>query len=145
MKLFVCLALPVLLAAQDVPVPPVAPLEVPSRIGIEGEVHIGLRDVIARVLENDPDIMTSRILRDEAVLNVKGAKGAFDPIAGLTASRVRSVAPVASVLSGSADGKLGSEQYLADPSVSGYFPRLAAATDWTSRLRARRATAHSSV
>lgn len=110
--------------AQSPPVPPVKPLEVPPRIGVTGEVNITLKEVIQRVLANDPDLTISRILRDEAVYNVKGARGAFDPRAGLNASRTRSVTPIASVLGGSADGKLGSEQYIADPQLSGFFPAL---------------------
>ena len=124
MKLFISVLLAALLRAQDVPVPPVTPLELPPRIGIAGEARISLKEAIQRVLANDPDLAISRIAREEAVLSVKGAKGYFDPRAGLTASRLRNSSPVASVLSGSADGRLGQEQYVVDPSLSGEFPAL---------------------
>src|SRR5581483_7157903 len=53
---------------------------------------------------------------------VRGARGAYDPVAGLQAYRTRSVSPVASIIGGSADGKLTQEVWSATPQVSGLSP-----------------------
>ncbi len=109
-------------AAPDVPA--VKPLEVPVRIGINGELKLTLEEVIRKVLDNDRDLEVARIAAQEAVFNVNGAKGAYDPILGLNAYRVKNVTPVASLLGGAADGKLTQKQLFADPQVSGNFPWL---------------------
>ena len=109
--------------AQTEPaVPPVKPLDVPTRIGIIGTAPLALNEVVQRVLENDRDLVVSRILRDEAKYNVTGAKGYYDPRLGLNAYRSRDVTPVSSLIGGSANGKLTQEQYVADPQLSGLSP-----------------------
>jgi HAE1 family hydrophobic/amphiphilic exporter-1 len=108
--------------AQTAAVPPVKPLEVPGRIGIMGDAKITLNEVIQRVLANDRDLAISRIVSEEAVLNLKGAKGYFDPKLGFTGHDLRSVSPASSSLSGSPDGKLTQKELLADPSLSGSSP-----------------------
>jgi HAE1 family hydrophobic/amphiphilic exporter-1 len=105
-------------------VPSVKPLEVPARTGISWEVNLTLEEVIRRVLDNDRDLEVARIVAQEAVLNVNGAKGAYDPILGLNAYHLKSVTPVASLLGGSADGKLTQKQLYADPQLSGNVPWL---------------------
>jgi outer membrane protein TolC len=105
-------------------VPPVKPLEVPGRIGILGEAKITLNEVIQRVLANDKDLAISRILREESVMNLRGARGYFDPRLGFTGQDQRTVTPASSSLSGSTDGKLTNKELLADPSVSGFSPFL---------------------
>ena len=117
--LFVCAA-----AAAQTNLPPSQPLEIPARVGILGEARITLEEVIHRVLANDKDLAISRIARDEAVLNVKGALGYFDPKLGFTGHDLRTVTPASSSLSGSTDGKLTNKELLADPYVSGSSPFL---------------------
>ncbi len=73
--------------AQTTSVPPVKPLEVPSRIGILGDAKVTLNEVIQRVLANDKDLAVSRIVNDEAVLNLRGAQGYFDPRLGFDRAR----------------------------------------------------------
>jgi outer membrane protein TolC len=119
--LLTCVLGCVLSAAAQI-VPPVAPLVVPARIGILGNAAITLNEVIQRVLANDKDLAISRIMRDEAFLNVKGAQGYFDPKLGFTGHNLRTVAPASSSLSGSTDGKLANSELLADPSISGLSP-----------------------
>lgn len=104
--------------------PPIAPLEVPPRIGVLGTAKIALSEVIERVLANDKDLAVSRILRDEAVLNVKGALGYFDPRLGFTGHDLRTVSPVSSSLGGATNGKLSTKELLADPQLSGVSPLL---------------------
>ena len=105
-------------------VPPQKPLEVPARIGILGDAKITLNEVIQRVLANDKDLAISRIVNQEAVLNLRGAHGYFDPRIGLNAFDSRAVTPASSSLSGTTDGKLTSKEILADPSISGSSPFL---------------------
>lgn len=110
--------------AAEQTVPPARTLEVPARVGILGTANITLDEVIHRVLANDKDIAVSRILREEAVLNIKGAKGYFDPKLGFTGHSLRTVSPASSSLSGSTNGKLTNKELLADPQVSGESPWL---------------------
>jgi outer membrane protein TolC len=123
-----------LLLAQKAP-PPVAsnepatpdlpalqPLEIPARIGIQGESKLTLDETIKKVLDNDRDLEVARIAAQESVFGVSGAKGYYDPILGLNAFRLRSVTPVASLLGGSASGKLTQKELYADPQLSGNFP-----------------------
>ncbi len=104
--------------------PSVKPLEVPARTGINGDSRISLDEVIRKVLENDRDLEVARIAADEAVFNVSGAKGYYDPILGLNAFHLKSVTPVASLIGGSADGKLTQKELYADPQLNGNFPWL---------------------
>ncbi|MGA2600398.1 MAG: efflux RND transporter permease subunit, partial [Bryobacteraceae bacterium] len=103
---------------------PLRTVELKPRVGIFGETKITLHEAIEKVLANDPDLRISRIAREEAVLNVKGAKGYFDPVAGLQAYRLKSVTPVASLLGGSADGKLTQINDYAIPQLNGLSPWL---------------------
>ena len=104
--------------------PPSKPLQVPARLGISGEAKLALNDVISMVLANNRDLLISRISASEAVMNVNGAKGYYDPVFGLNAYRLRSVTPVASLIGGAANGKLTQKQLYADPQISGNFPWL---------------------
>lgn len=108
--------------AQDAILPPVRNVELPARIGVMGSMTIGLPDVIQRVLANDRDLAISRITREEATINVTGARSVYDPRIGLSANRTKSVTPVTSLIGGSANGKLTAEQYTVDPQISGLIP-----------------------
>jgi HAE1 family hydrophobic/amphiphilic exporter-1 len=104
--------------------PATKPLEVPNRIGVSGEANISLPEVIQKVLDNDRDLVVYRLAVQESIFNVTGAKGYYDPILGLNAYRLRAVSPVASLIGGSADGKLTQKNLYADPQISGSFPAL---------------------
>jgi HAE1 family hydrophobic/amphiphilic exporter-1 len=97
-------------------------VELKPRIGILGETGIKLPEVIERVLANDPDIQTSRIQLEEAGYAIRGAQGVYDPVAGLQAYRTRAVTPVASIIGGSANGKLTQETWSAGPTLNGLSP-----------------------
>ncbi len=115
------------LSAQDPqspPMPPAKTLEIPARIGIVTSTPISLQEVVQRVLANDKDLQVSRIARDEAVYNVRGAQGYFDPRIGLNAHHQHNISPVASVLGGAPNGRLIQDEWLADPQISGAFPAL---------------------
>src|SRR5580700_9209661 len=109
--------LPAVSAFAQTPAP--SPVVAPQRIGITGTASITLRDAIEKVLANDQTLVIARINQTESVLNLSGAKGAYDPRAGFTAGRTRSVTPVGSLFGGAADGKLTTETYQADPQISG--------------------------
>ncbi len=104
--------------------PAVKPLSVPARLGVTGEVNLSLADVVRKVLDNDRDLAVSRIAIQEALLNLNGAKGYYDPVFGLNAYRVKNVSPVASLIGGAANGKLSQKQLYADPQISGNLPWL---------------------
>jgi outer membrane protein TolC len=119
MKKVLCLALAIALASSAQTI-----VTAPKRVGITGTVRLTLKDAIEKVLANDQDLVIARIDRGEAVLNLTGAKGVWDPRAGFTGYRTRAVTPVGSLFGGSADGKLTTETWQADPSLSGYFPEF---------------------
>lgn len=100
------------------------PLEVPARIGITGQMNLTLPDVVRKVLDNDRDLLVSRIAAEESEFNVRAAQGLYDPVLGLNAYRVKSVTPVASLIGGAANGKLTQKELFADPQLTGSSPWL---------------------
>jgi outer membrane protein TolC len=127
MRMLTALLFAAALWAQDPQsphLPPAKTMEIPARIGIISSTPISLNEVIQRVLANDKDLEVSRIVREEAVYNVRGAQGYFDPRIGLNAHRSHTDTPVASVLGGAPNGKLIQDEWLADPQVSGAFPNF---------------------
>jgi HAE1 family hydrophobic/amphiphilic exporter-1 len=126
--------------AQDPPspqLPQLEPLTVPTRIGVLGERKISLQEVVERTLSNDRDLAVSRILLDEAVYNIKAARGFYDPVFGVKADDQKSVAPAASSLSGGPNGKLTTKQLDLTPSLTGSSPWLGGTYEFdlsTSRI-----------
>jgi hydrophobic/amphiphilic exporter-1 (mainly G- bacteria), HAE1 family len=96
-----------------------AEVTVQPRIGLIGEARMPIEEVVERVLKNDPDLRVARITREEARYQVVGALGAYDPVLGIGAYRTKAVSPVASILGGSADGKLTQTEFNVTPSLSG--------------------------
>src|SRR6202040_725752 len=76
--------------------PAAVPLELPPRIGITNEVALTLPEVIQAVLVNNRNIEVSRLASFKAVLNLRAAKGYFDPVVGGNGYGSRTVSPVAS-------------------------------------------------
>ncbi|MGD0617851.1 MAG: TolC family protein [Bryobacteraceae bacterium] len=109
---------------QAVQLEPLKEVELQPRTGVLTETTITLTEAIERVLSNNRDLAISRIEREEAGYNVSAAKGAYDPVVGLKASHTRQVSPVASILQGSADGKLTQTELSATPQISGLSPWL---------------------
>lgn len=97
-------------------------VELQPRVGILGETKIGLPEVIERVLASDKDLQISRILREESRYNFAAAKGYYDPVIGFRTFHTKSVTPVASLLGGSADGKLTQTEWDGIPQISGITP-----------------------
>ncbi len=94
---------------QAFEIAPLKEITLKPRVGILGQTTIRLPEVIERVLANDPDLQISRIQLQEAGYAIRGAQGYYDPVAGLQAYRTRAVTPVASIIGGTADGKLTTE------------------------------------
>src|ERR1019366_5677766 len=112
-------------ANQPVPpltIQPLRQVAVAPRVGILTEAPLRLPEVIELVLANDPDLATSRIQLEEAGYSIRGAQGYYDPLIGLRAYRTRAVVPVASLLGGTASGKLGSDDLNFTPQLSGNNP-----------------------
>ena len=94
-------------------------VEVKPRVGIVTQVALRLPEVIERVLANDPDLAISRIQLQEAGYLIRSAQGYYDPLLGMRAYRTHTVLPVASLLGGTASGKLGTTDLNFTPQVSG--------------------------
>ena len=109
---------------QAVQLEPLKEVELQPRVGVLTETTITLTEAIERVLSNNRDLAISRIEREEAGYNVSAAKGAYDPVVGIKAYHTRQVSPVASILQGSADGKLTQTELSATPQISGLSPWL---------------------
>jgi outer membrane protein TolC len=128
------LAVPLLCGAQTaqaqpassgkVEIEPSHEIFLPPRVGVTGQVTLTIPQVIERVLANNPDLQVARIAVDEANANVTAAQGYYDPIVGLQADRSRAVTPIASLIGGSATGKLTNSELAANPSISGNSPWL---------------------
>jgi outer membrane protein len=103
-------------------VPPVRPIRFPPRIGVFTEARITLDQALRMALENNKDIESSRIDKQEAEYNVISALGAYDPVVGGTSYWLKQVSPVASSLGGSATGAVLSKSWNLDPNVSGSTP-----------------------
>ncbi|WP_263415753.1 TolC family protein [Terriglobus albidus] len=106
------------------PLPPAVSLQIAPRIGITGEAPITLPDVIQAVLANNRDIEVSHLAQRKAVLNLKAARGYFDPVIGGNAHTMRQVTPVSSSLGGATNGALTQKEFYADPQISGSSPWL---------------------
>ncbi len=104
--------------------PTLQPTQLASRIGIEGTVRVNLKEVIERVLANDPEIELSNISLRQAIHSARGAEGYFSPLFSLEASKSRSVTPMASIIGGSSSGKLTSTELTLTPKISGNSPWL---------------------
>ena len=95
-------------------------------MGITSEVELKLADVIVAALANNRDLEVSRISRQKASLNLRAAKGYFDP-GDWWGHALRQVSPVASSLGGAASGSLTQKEFYADPQISGSSPWLGTA------------------
>jgi hydrophobic/amphiphilic exporter-1 (mainly G- bacteria), HAE1 family len=98
---------------------PLQKVNVSPRPGIFSETPVRLNEVIERVLANDPDLAVARINVQEAGYSILSAEGAYDPVFGLRAYRTRAVTPVASLIGGSASGKLTTTELNVTPEFSG--------------------------
>ncbi len=99
---------------EEIPLPP--------RAGILGQTTMGLPEVIERVLKNDRDLEISRILKEEAGYNVRGAQGAYDPVVGMRSYRSKTDTPIASLIGGAANGTLTTEEIYGAPQMTGLIP-----------------------
>ena len=101
---------------------PFEEVQIPPRAGVAGQYPITLRRVIERVLANNPDLQIARILRQEADYNLTAAGGYYDPTVGFEAHRYRTETPIASLIGGSATGKLTQAELAVSPVMNGFSP-----------------------
>jgi HAE1 family hydrophobic/amphiphilic exporter-1 len=104
---------------SQAPIPTIQKVEVLPRPGIITEAPLRLNEVIERVLANDPDLAVARINLEQAGYSITAAKGAYDPVAGLSAYRSRAVTPVASIIGGTSSGRLTTKEWNVAPTLSG--------------------------
>ena len=105
-------------ADQTFKLQPLQEMKLAPRVGIEGEIHLNLKEVIERVLAGDPELEISRISLQQSAHSAKGAEGYFDPVFKLDASKSRTVTPMASIMTSS--GKLTSTEFAFSPTISGF-------------------------
>jgi hydrophobic/amphiphilic exporter-1 (mainly G- bacteria), HAE1 family len=110
--------------SQSFTLQPLQEARIQSRVGIESEARITLKEAIEKVLVNDPELAISNIFLEEAGNNVKATQGFFDPVFSLETSRTRTSIPIASVIGGSSNGRLTSEEFDFTPKISGNTPWL---------------------
>jgi len=103
---------------------PFQEMQIPPRVGIAGQFPITLQQAIERVLANNPDLQIARIARQEADYSVTAAEGYYDPVVGFEAHRSRAETPIASLIGGSASGRLTQAELAANPVVNGPSPWL---------------------
>ena len=108
--------------ARSAQIPTLQQVELKPRVGIAGSVPLRLNEVIERVLANDPDLQISRIQREQAGYLVTAAKGAYDPNVGFRAYRTRAITPIASIIGGTASGKLTNTEVSGAPQINGLTP-----------------------
>jgi HAE1 family hydrophobic/amphiphilic exporter-1 len=103
---------------------PLQEVQIPPRIGIEGETSVTLKGVIEQVVAGDPELEISRISVQQAARSAEGAMGYYDPVFTLDTSKSRTVTPMASIIGGSSSGKLTSTDFNFTPTVQGNSPWL---------------------
>ncbi|MBV9154870.1 MAG: TolC family protein, partial [Acidobacteriaceae bacterium] len=109
-------------SAAKVQVEPLREVFFPPRVGVAGEVSLTVEQAIERVLANNPDIQVARIAPQEADYNLAAAAGYYDPTVGVQADRSRAETPIASLIGGSASGRLTQSELAASPFINGYSP-----------------------
>lgn len=111
-------------APQSVRIEPLKEARMQARIGIEGENHITLTEVIEQVLANDPELAISHISLDQAGYGITIAKGNYDPVFSLETSKSRNSIAIASAIGGSSSGRLVNKEFVFKPKISGNTPWL---------------------
>jgi outer membrane protein TolC len=101
---------------------PFQEVQIPPRVGVAGQYPITLQRVIERVLANNPDLQIARIMRQEADYNLTAAEGYYDPVVGFEAHRSRAETPIASLIGGSASGRLTQAELAVNPVMNGSSP-----------------------
>jgi HAE1 family hydrophobic/amphiphilic exporter-1 len=97
-------------------------IELPPRVGVDGEKNLLLSEAIEMALSNNKDIESSRIDRQVARFTLGAARGAYDLKFSIQSPFVRSITPMASVLGGAADGKLLQRETSIVPQLNGGIP-----------------------
>jgi outer membrane protein TolC len=97
-------------------------IELPPRIGVNGEKDLPLAEAIEMALSNNKDIESSFIDREVARFSLKAARGAYDLKLSVQSPFIRSITPMGSVLGGASDGKLLQREVSVVPQLNGNIP-----------------------
>ncbi|MCL2878448.1 MAG: efflux RND transporter permease subunit, partial [Acidobacteria bacterium] len=110
-------------AGETAQLPVMAEARMLPRVGITGERHMTLEQVIEQVLANDPSLEISHISLKSAEYGITAAKGRFDPVFSFDIAKSKATTPVASALgSGAVSGSLVNEEFSFKPKISGLTP-----------------------
>lgn len=101
---------------------PFQEMQIPPRVGVAGRFPITLPQLIERLLANNPDLQVARIARQEADYDVTAAEGYYDPLVGFESHHYRTQTPIASLIGGSASGRLTQSEVAVNPEINGYSP-----------------------
>lgn len=128
--------------AEHFALQPLQEMKFAPRIGVQGDATISLKEVIERVLENDPELEISRISLKQSEYNVRAAQGYFSPVFTIDGVKSRTVTPMASIIGGSSSGKLIANEFSLTPKITGSSPFLG--TTYTLQFSDSRQTNNSS-
>jgi HAE1 family hydrophobic/amphiphilic exporter-1 len=99
-------------------------MQLPPRVGINGEAKISLNEAIEKVLAGDPELEISRISLQQAGFGIKSAEGFYIPSFSMSATKSRTSTPIASVIGGASSGKVTSTELAMTPQITGTSPWL---------------------
>ncbi|NOT46914.1 MAG: TolC family protein [Acidobacteria bacterium] len=103
---------------------PPRPLPSSERVGVDlaNQVTLTLEEAIERALKNNNDIDTSRNDVQIAEFNLRGARGAFDPLLAAESYYESATTPTASAIGGAVNGAVTQTRYFGTGGVTGFMP-----------------------
>jgi outer membrane protein len=95
-----------------------------ERVGVDvsNQTSLSLNEAIKLALENNNDIEAASIDVRSAEFDLKGARGAYDPLLSSESYYESSTTPTSSILSGGANGAVKQKDATASARLSGYIP-----------------------
>lgn len=120
---------PVVLPSDPPPVSPdfsapLRPLPSAERVGVDvaNQLSLTLEDAIKRALENNNDIGIARNNVEIAEFNLRGARGAYDPLIAAESYYERLTTPTASLIGGAVNGAVTQTRFFNSGGISGFSP-----------------------
>ena len=95
---------------------------VPTRLGLLGQLSLSLDDVLRLVLANNNDLANSQLDVLISRFNFISAKSVYDPFIGARTQWQQSTTPISSIIGGGANGKLTTKEIFATPELRGNIP-----------------------
>lgn len=102
-----------------------------SRVGVDSteQLSITLEQAIEMALKNNNDIESSRSDVKIADLNIKGARGVYDPLINSQGFYESRTTPTASTIGGAVNGRVTQRQVFADLGLTGFVPKFGGSYD----------------